>query len=256
MQITVLGKSPSWQDAGGACSGYLVETATTKILIDCGNGVFARLRERIDYADIDAVVITHFHSDHCLDLMPYAYALSYSTRWSPAEPAPKPRLIVPASGADVLRQIATIFGAGELIIDAFEVSEYQPEGAVQLDDFELQFCQVPHYVPTFAVAITAAGEEGRFTFGADCAPNQQLIDFARGSDLLLIESTLRVPEDDEPRGHMTATEAGEHGRAAEAKRLVITHISDELDQELSVAQASAAFGDQVTLASEGAVFQC
>ena len=256
MQITVLGKSPSWQDAGGACSGYLVETATTKILIDCGNGVFARLRERIDYADIDAVVISHFHSDHCLDLMPYAYALSYSPRWSQENPAPKPKLIVPAGGEDVLRQIGSIFGSGEIIIDAFESSEYQQDGAVQVGDFELRFCLVPHYVPTFAIAITAAGEDGRFTFGADCAPNQQLVDFARGSDLFLIESTLGAADVAEPRGHLTATEAGEHGRAAEAQQLVITHIPDELDQQLSIAEASAAFGAPVTLASEGAVFQC
>ena len=41
MRLTVLGKSPSWQDAGGACSGYLVEEGSTAVLLDCGNGVFA-----------------------------------------------------------------------------------------------------------------------------------------------------------------------------------------------------------------------
>ena len=46
MRLTVLGKSPAWQDAGGACSGYLVEDGDTRVLLDCGNGVFAKLRER------------------------------------------------------------------------------------------------------------------------------------------------------------------------------------------------------------------
>ena len=70
MRLTVLGKSPAWQDAGGACSGYLLEEAGTALLIDCGNGVFGKLRERIDYVDVDAVVISHLHADHFLDLVP------------------------------------------------------------------------------------------------------------------------------------------------------------------------------------------
>ncbi len=256
MQITILGKSPSWPDAGGACSGYLVETPRTSILIDCGSGVFGKLRERVDYAEIDAIVISHFHGDHCLDLMPYAYALTYSPRWSKTNPPPRPRLIVPEGGGEVLCTVAGALGPRDAIIEAFDVGEYQPDAALKVGDFTLHFCAVPHYVPTFAISVTADGDEGRFCFGADCAPNQKLIDFADGSDLLLIEATLREPEDDEPRGHLTATEAGEHGRAANVGRLVITHIPDELDQELSVAQASEAFGAEVTLAAEGAVFHC
>ena len=58
MRITVLGKSPAWQDAGGACSGYLIEEGGTTVLLDCGNGVFGKLREHVDYTEVDAVVIT------------------------------------------------------------------------------------------------------------------------------------------------------------------------------------------------------
>lgn len=58
MRITVLGKSPAWQDAGGACSGYLVEEEGTRLLLDCGNGVFGKLRARLDYVEVDAVVIS------------------------------------------------------------------------------------------------------------------------------------------------------------------------------------------------------
>ncbi len=45
MRLTVLGKSPWWQDADGACSGYLVEEDDTCLLVDCGNGVFGKLRD-------------------------------------------------------------------------------------------------------------------------------------------------------------------------------------------------------------------
>ena len=49
LRITVLGKSPAWQDADGACSGYLVEEDDTCLLLDCGNGVFSKLRRFRDY---------------------------------------------------------------------------------------------------------------------------------------------------------------------------------------------------------------
>ena len=83
MRLTVLGKSPSWQDAGGACSGYLIEESDTRVLLDCGNGVFGKLRERMDYVDVDAVVISHLHADHIMDLVPYASGLIYAPRHQP-----------------------------------------------------------------------------------------------------------------------------------------------------------------------------
>ena len=101
MRITVLGKSPAWQDADGACSGYLVEGGGQTVLLDCGPGVFAKLRRYVDYVDVDAVVISHLHADHILDLVPFASGLRYAPRQQPVPvggPAPtpaRPRLIAP-----------------------------------------------------------------------------------------------------------------------------------------------------------------
>lgn len=252
MRITILGKSPSWQDAGGACSGYLVEGDSTRLLVDCGSGVFARLREVTDYREVDAVVITHFHADHVLDLVPYAYAMTFS----PLGPPPvRPELIVPAGGTELLHQLAGLWGPAEIIQDAFQIMEYEPQDVATAGEFTIRFQLVPHYVPTFALDIRAREDGPRFTFGADCAPNEELVEFATDTDFLLIEATLRVPEDDEPRGHLTATEAGEHARAAGARRVAITHITDELDQELSRRQAEEAFGGPVELAKSGAVIE-
>ena len=83
MRITVLGKSPSWEDAGGACSGYLIEGGGVSLLLDCGNGVFSKLRLFRDYTELDAVLVSHLHADHFLDLVPYAYALTYAPRQQP-----------------------------------------------------------------------------------------------------------------------------------------------------------------------------
>ena len=88
VRITVLGKSPSWQDVDGACSGYLVEEQGCRLLIDCGNGVFSKLRRFVDYVDVDAVVISHLHADHFLDLVPFSYALTYAPRQQPVPGRP------------------------------------------------------------------------------------------------------------------------------------------------------------------------
>ncbi len=70
VRVTVLGKSPSWQDAGGACTGHLVEHDGDRLLLDCGSGVLGALREVADYATLGHVVLTHLHADHVLDLVP------------------------------------------------------------------------------------------------------------------------------------------------------------------------------------------
>jgi len=260
LRITVLGKSPSWQDAGGACSGYLVQEEDYTLLVDCGNGVFSKLRDHLDYVHVNAVLISHMHADHFLDLVPYSYALTYAPRQQPvpvagwpgnSDPA-RPELYAPAGACETFRQIVSCWGDERLIEGAFTAHEYQPWDEVILGPFQVRFCEVPHYTPTFAVELSSGGR--RFTYSADCSPNDELVGFARGTDLLLIEATLPRPERTGERGHLTPAEAGEHGRRARAKRLVITHFSDELDPAWAGQEATRTFGAPVALAHEGAVY--
>ena len=254
MQVTVLGKSPSWQDADGACSGYLVGESGTSVLLDSGNGVFGKLRRFADYLALDAVVISHLHADHFLDLVPYASALIYSPRQAADAPS-RPRLLVPEGGGEALRRVCVACGMeAEHIERAFAVTEYAPSDVIEVGTMCVRFHSVPHYLPTCAIDVASGNGGGRFTYGADSAPNDELIRFADGTDLLMIEATLPRPEHNVPRGHLTAAEAGEHGSKARVRRLVLTHISDELDEQWMRAEAEKAFGGPVDVAREGAVF--
>jgi len=261
VQITVLGKSPSWEDAGGACSGYLVQERGYTLLLDCGNGVFSKLRCFCDYVDVDAVLISHLHADHFLDLIPYSYALNYAPRQQPvpvggypgtSTPA-RPQLYAPLGAAEVFRQTVCAWGAEDLVESAFELHEYDGLGELTIGPFDVRFCEVPHYIVTYAVELSADGG-ARFTYSADCSPNEELVSFARGTDLLLIEATLPRPERTGERGHLTPGEAGEHGRRAGVRQLVITHFSDELDREWARQQATDAYGAEVHVAREGAIY--
>ena len=260
MRITVLGKSPSWQDAGGACSGYLIEEDGYTFLLDCGNGVFSKLRHFRDYVDVDAVLITHLHADHFLDLVPFSYALSYAPRqqpvavggWPGTDTPARPQLYAPMGAGKLFRQLVSTWGDEELIERSFDLHEYDGPDELELSPINVRFCEVPHYIRTFAVEVQDRG--GRLTYSADCRPNEQLVEFASETDLLLIEATLPRPERTGVRGHLTPAEAGDHGRRAGARRLVITHFSDELDPEWVRAEADEGYGRPVELAYDGAVY--
>ena len=262
MRITVLGKSPSWQDAGGACSGYLVEADGLCLLLDCGSGVLGKLREHREYWEVDVVLISHLHADHILDLVPYASALTYSPRQQPVpvgghpgtDTPARPRLIVPAGAREPFRAVCG--GSGmppEHIERAFELQEYEPDDTFELGPLQVRFASVPHFLPTQAVELREGAR--RLTFSADSAPSEELCAFARDTSLLLIEATLPRPEREGPRGHLTPAEAGEHGRRAGARRLVLTHFSDELDAEWARREAERAFGGPVDVAAAGAVYE-
>ena len=259
MEITVLGKSPAWQDAGGACSGYLVSEGDRKILIDCGNGVFGKLRERTDYAEVDAVVISHMHADHFFDLVPFAFANSLAVRASghpgAAVPPPSDRtaasLFTPPGSTASLGQVTEVWGMPDLIPQSFDHREYDPSEVIAIGSLDVSFHFVPHYIDAWAIQVK--GETGgRFVFGADCRPNEELISFAEGADVLMAEATLLVPEPDpDDRGHLTPFEAGEHAREAGVERLVLTHISDEVDPEWAAENAAQAFQGRIDVATEG-----
>ena len=257
MRLKVLGKSPAWQDADGACSGYLVSQDATTIVLDCGNGVFGKLRGCHDYIDVDAIFISHLHADHFMDLVPYAFALTHAPRqqpvpvdrWPGTDDPARPPLYAPPGSRENFRTLGTTFGMETLIEDAFALHEYDPDSSIPVGPLGISFREVPHYTRTFAIEVTD-GAGNRITYGADCRPNQALVDFATDTDLLIAEATLPRPERTGIRGHLTPSEAGEHAEAAGAKRLLVTHISDELDPEWALAEAAGKYSGPVEIARE------
>src|SRR6478752_8762503 len=77
VKLTVVGCSPAWPNPGSAHSGYLVTSDDRRLLLDCGPGVLARLREAEPWPAVDAIAITHFHLDHWGDLVPWVWGSFY-----------------------------------------------------------------------------------------------------------------------------------------------------------------------------------
>ena len=263
MRLTVLGKSPSWQDAGGACSGYLLEEGDTAVVIDCGNGVFSKLRQFRDYTEVDAVVLSPLHADHFLDLVPYSYALTYAPRqqpvpvhrWPGTDTPARPALHAPRGAREVFRRVVGAWGNDDLIENAFDLIEYDVSSEVAIGPFKIRFHEVPHFTETFAMCLESLNGGGKIVYGADSRPTEDLKELARGCDLLIVEATLPRPERSGQRGHLTPREAGEHAREAGVKKVMITHFSDELDASWAREEASDGYGAPVEMAEEGAVYE-
>lgn len=249
MELTVLGKSPSWQDRDGACSAYLVRDGDFTLVVDCGSGAFAKLRAQTDYLAVDAVVVTHMHPDHTLDLIPFASALNYSPRRSAEVGKRRPALHLPVGGRATLRRVCAAYENEDMIDGVFDVSEYPPAAELELGPLRARFREVPHYIRAFATDLTDR-HGARVTFGADCGPNDELERFAAGAGLLVVEATQETSGDGF-RGHLTAREAGELGQRAGVSRLLVSHYSDELDATRVRSEAEAGFGGPVELARDG-----
>lgn len=223
MRLVVIGCSPAWPNPGGAQSGYLVASnGSGTLLLDCGSGVLARLRLTADWPAVDAIAITHFHHDHCGDLVPWAVGGLYG----PGAGRPRPELLVPPGGRDRLRELARTLGdMRDLFGRAFRVREYRPGRSVRAAGLVLRPSAVPHY-ETDAFAFRVSDGSRTLTYSGDSGPSEALVEAARDCDLFVCEATLADSEPD-PRGHMTLAEAQAAAAAAAARRLLVTHRPHE-----------------------------
>jgi ribonuclease BN (tRNA processing enzyme) len=251
MEVTVLGGSAAGASPGQGCSGYLVEQAGTQIVLDLGPGTFPELRLHLDYRNLDAVVLSHLHLDHMLDVFALRYALAYNPV---AAPAPIP-LWVPPGGRQFLTDAAQVF-AGEAsadsFYDVFVIREYDPDESLHLGPFTLRFRPTVHYVPCWAIRVST-DRDGELFYSADTGPSADLLPLASGAALVIAEGTA-TPGNEEPfnaRGHLTPEEAGTLARDAGAQSLLLTHLWAENDPFQALHQAESAFGGPVVLATRG-----
>src|SRR2546430_8627635 len=107
--LVVAGCSPAWPTPGGAQSGYLLESDGRRILLDCGPGVLARLREREPWPELDAIAITHWHLDHWGDIVPWVWGRMFG----PGETTKTPELWIPPDGAEMFQTIGARLGRSE-----------------------------------------------------------------------------------------------------------------------------------------------
>lgn len=248
-ELVVLGSSASSPAPGDACSGYLVRHGATRLLLDCGSGTLSRLLlEGEALTDLSAIVITHFHPDHYLDLVTMRYALRYSVSGA----GPRPRVLVPPGGRMFLTGLGSALRKNPTFFeDAFSMLEYDPASGCRVDDLDLAFCRTTHDEPNWAVGVTAP-DGRRLVYSGDTRACADLETFATGAHLFLCEATYpgcaeALPSDN----HLSSTEAGNIARRAKVRQVMLTHFWPTFARDEFARQGSAAFGAPVSLAASG-----
>ena len=200
MHLRVIGSSPAWPNPGGACSGYLIEG---RLLLDCGPGVLAKLREREPWPTVEAIAITHLHLDHWGDLVPWVWG----SLFGPGESLPRPKLWLPPGSREQLRPVLAVLGSEDMFDRAFDVAEYEsrvPFAAAA--GLEVTAVPVDHY-DILAFGFRVKGDRV-LAYSGDSGPSDALAELARDADLLLTEATLDNGGYDGPdRGHLSPDEA-------------------------------------------------
>ncbi|HZR96715.1 MAG TPA: MBL fold metallo-hydrolase [Gaiellaceae bacterium] len=222
MHVTVIGCSPAWPNAGSAQSGYLVEAEGRRLLLDCGPGVLARLRElHGGWPLVDAVAITHFHLDHWGDLVPWIFGAAFG----PGRAAPPPELWLPPGGLERLTSFGNQMAFTERIDTAFRTREYE-DSAFAAAGLTVTPYRLDHY-SELTYGFRISNHTKTLAYSGDTGPSPRLTELARDADLFLCEATLRDPEPAE-RGHLSEDEAMAAFHASGARRLVVIHRPSEL----------------------------
>ncbi|MDQ4081658.1 MAG: MBL fold metallo-hydrolase [Actinomycetota bacterium] len=218
MKLTVAGCSPAWPNPGGAQSGYLIE-GSGRLLLDCGPGVLAKLREREDWPKLDAIAITHFHLDHWGDLVPWVWGVMFG----PATDLKQPELWLPPGGRRTLEELGEQLGFPDMFENAFRTQEYTDGEPFEAAGFEVTPRRVLHY-ELLAFGFRASTDGTSLAYSGDSGPSAELVELARDADVFLCEATLDLPRPEGgTRGHLAASEANDAFQASGAKRLLLTH---------------------------------
>jgi ribonuclease BN (tRNA processing enzyme) len=247
MRMTILGCSGTFPGPLGPCSSYLLEADGFRLLMDVGNGALGPLQARVGLLGVDAVLLSHLHGDHCLDLIAYSYA----RRYHPDGPLPR----LPVYGPQHTQQ--RLCGAFEDwpedgLCDVYDFRDLSP-GKRAIGPFSVVMDRVAHPIEAYAFRISAGGPS--LTYSGDTGSSENLDRLASGSNLLLCEASWHDSPRNPPGVHMSGREAGETAKRAETDHLVLTHIVPWADAPALVDEASAVFDGRITLAQPGLVFE-
>ncbi|ATO14819.1 MBL fold metallo-hydrolase [Micromonospora sp. WMMA2032] len=239
MRLTVLGGCGVWPEAGQACSGFLVEEAGFRLLLDLGYATLPRLLAHVTADQVDAVFISHGHPDHCADLNPFLRARAL--RDDPPPPVP----VYALPGA--LDAVLALDRPG-MLDAAYVPHEFTAGDALDIGPFRAETRLLPHWVPNAGIRLDAGGRVLAYT--GDTGPSPDVVALARDADLLVAEATYlrEVPEDS--RDHQSsARQAGRQAEAAGARRLLLTHLRPGTDHAAARAAAAEEYAGEIAVAT-------
>ncbi|MEO0492436.1 MAG: MBL fold metallo-hydrolase [Actinomycetota bacterium] len=239
--VTILGSSGSYAAPGNPCTGYLLRSPGATVLLDCGPGTVGPLQAEIDLLDLDAIVLTHCHPDHWMELPVLRNVFSYFTV----------RDGLPVYGtAETKEMNDAVTSSGRP--ETFDWTTIDPSSTLRIGDQDWSFTLTDHPVETLAPAVVVDAKT--FVFTSDTGPGWDFADAAADIDLALADASHLSTLEGGTIPHMSAREAAGRARDAGVKRLVLTHLVPGSDPDAHRAEAEAAYGGPVEVALPGMTF--
>lgn len=245
MRLTVVGCSGSFPGPDSAASCYLLEAAGFRLVVDFGNGAIGPLQRYVDLLQVDAVLLSHLHADHCVDLYSYSIARTFS----PAGPQPPIPVYGPVGTAERIGLIHGVAGDRDLA-KRFTFETLEP-GRMIIGSFDVQVAHVNHTVETFGFRFTQGGRTIAYT--GDTGLAETVPALAAGADVFLSEAAFLEGPDLPPNMHLTAREAAVYANRADAGRLILTHLRPWNDPDAARHEAMSAFDGALDIAAAGQV---
>ena len=242
MRLTVVGCSGSMPGPHSSASCYLLEADGFRLVVDLGSGALGPLQRYTALERVDAVVLSHLHADHCLDMCPFWVARTYSSEGA-LPPIP---VYGPAGTAERIARA----NDDPNVTSVFDFVTLTP-GRHRIGPFAVSAGHVAHPIETFAFRFEHGGQV--LTYSGDTGESPVLVELARSADVLLCEAGFPDLPDLPPDLHLCGRQAGEHAARAGAGRLIVTHLAPDIDPARSLAAAAGTFNGPVSLAAPGQV---
>jgi ribonuclease BN (tRNA processing enzyme) len=244
MQLDVIGAGPAYTDRPGATgAAYLVRAGGSSILLDLGQGSFSRLAGLLDPATLDAVVVSHLHPDHFIDLVPLRHYL----RWE--KPRRRVRVLGPAGlGA----RLDALHGEPGFSAAALDI-EALAEASTVVGGFTVRAARVRHTESSYGFRVApASAPDGRgLVYSGDCGRAEDLDPLMRPGDALLCEVSFGPGPVVTDAEHLDAPAVGDLARRTGAGRVLLTHLQMGYDRAETVAAVRARYDGPVDLVDPG-----
>ncbi len=242
MKLTLLGTGCPSVDFKRCGSSNLISTKSTKILVDCGSGVTQRLNQsKNSSADIDALLLTHLHTDHVIDLYQLIISSWHSDRTS------QWKIYGPKGTKKFVDKIFLAWKSERKLRISYEkrksskalnykVYEFKNEGYININDIKVKYFEVDHKPVPYAYGFSFFSKNKKLTISGDTRPCESLMINAQNADVLLHEvfieyeinqiSGLRSKKTlhNVKEYHTPSNLVGKVAKLSNCKKLVLTHF--------------------------------
>jgi ribonuclease BN (tRNA processing enzyme) len=244
MEIFFLGTGTAIPVRMHSPAGLLVVADRQPILLDIGPGTLSRLEiTGFSYAQLDHLFLTHFHSDHTLDLATLLQVFNYT----PGLERTRPFSISACPGIhDFYQRMLNLFPELAPLTYKLDIHE------VFRDSFstgKLEILTAPTGHTPESIAFRLDDGEHSLVYSGDAAASGELTGLADKVDLLICECSF--PSGWETDDHLNADAAGMIAQQAGVKSLVLTHTYPPAQAVDLIAQVRRYYDGKVQLAIDG-----